>query len=867
MAGKLSGNAIVSGSVTSTQLSSSVNNSIAEGGGPRITQIQITDSSYNVLDDTAVSTSGGYIKITGTGFAAGAQVIINTTNATSVAFVSSTVLNVQVPALAAGTYVVYVVNTNGGVGIAVNGLTYSGTPTWVTGSTLPNGTTATAISIQLSATGDAPLTYALQAGSTLPTGLTLTSGGLLSGTVNVAVETVYNFTVVATDQQLQDSPRAFSITIIVGDPYFYLTTLLLPGNGTNNGTNNTFLDSSTNAYTVTRVNNPTQGTFSPFSLTGWSNYFDGSGDYISTSAGAANGLGAGNFTIEAWLYYNAISGYQRVFCQGSTASGEYLFLTNPDGSTDFCFATTSILNFPAGTFTAGVWTHVAIVRSGSGSNNLKGYKNGVSVATGTNTQDFNATTATYIGLQPAVSNQPFAGYVSNYRVVKGTAVYTSNFTPPTSPLTAIANTSLLTCQSNRFIDNSTNNFTITRNGDVSVQSFSPFAPGSNYSTSTVGGSIYIDGGTGDTVSTVNTPANFGSGDFTIETWVWFTTNSVGYQPILTNAGSGDYQGWVIITETTNVLNFLSSTNGSGWTNNIGTGVIPTTNCWTHFAVVRNGGTITFYINGVASGTTAISGALHSPGTAFYVGYYPYFPGGARTFNGYQSGTRLVKGTAVYTSNFTPPTSPPTAVANTSLLLNYTNAQITDATSKNDLETVADAKISTAQSKWGGSSMYFDGTGDILTGKSNILCSFDTGNFTIEGWIYPSATTGTDRCLWDTRASAGDAGMVLFINSTANLSIYTSAAIRLTSSGTVTANTWQHIALVRSSGTVAFYINGTQSGTASYSSAITCPGRITVAGRHDDGALYTGYMNDLRVTKGYARYTTNFTPPASAFPTL
>jgi hypothetical protein len=68
------------------------------------------------------------------------------------------------------------------------------------------------------------------------------------------------------------------------DPNFNQTTLLLHGDGTNGAQNNTFLDSSTNTFTITRNGNTTQGTFSPFSLPNgeWSNYFDGSGDYLKS---------------------------------------------------------------------------------------------------------------------------------------------------------------------------------------------------------------------------------------------------------------------------------------------------------------------------------------------------------------------------------------------------------------------------------------------------------------------------------------------------------------------------------------------------------------------------------------------------------
>lgn len=147
-----------------------INGTVFTGGGggtgPKITQVQITDSSYNVLDDTAIDTAGGYIKITGTDFVTGASVIVGSTPASSVSYVSSTVLNCQIPALAAGTYIVYVVNPDGGTAIRVNGLTASGTPQWTTGSTLPDQPVDAAISIQLSASPVS--TYSLQAGSNLP---------------------------------------------------------------------------------------------------------------------------------------------------------------------------------------------------------------------------------------------------------------------------------------------------------------------------------------------------------------------------------------------------------------------------------------------------------------------------------------------------------------------------------------------------------------------------------------------------------------------------------------------------------------------------------------------------------------------------
>jgi len=183
------------------------------GSGPKITQVQVTNSQYNVLDDTAVSISGGYIKITGTGFVTGCQVIIGGAPAISVTPVGTTILNCQVPAQSANSYIVYVTNPDGGTAIAVNGLTYSPTPTWVTGSTLSAIESGIAVSVQLGATG--ANVFSVQAGSQLPPGLTLSSTGLLSGTVTISSNTTYSFIIEAVDTELQEIPRTFSVTVVV----------------------------------------------------------------------------------------------------------------------------------------------------------------------------------------------------------------------------------------------------------------------------------------------------------------------------------------------------------------------------------------------------------------------------------------------------------------------------------------------------------------------------------------------------------------------------------------------------------------------------------------------------------------------------
>lgn len=190
---------------------------------PKISNVQIADSSWTVLDDTAADTTSAYVLINGTAFVTGCSVLLNTQSATSVTYVNQTQLRVVANNFAAGTYIVYVVNPDGGTALRVNGLTFSASPVWTTGSALPSQTRNTAVNIQLTATG--ATSYSLAAGSSLPAGLSLNSQtGVISGTApNVASNTNYSFTIVATDNELQDSPRTFSLSVIIQPATFTIS--------------------------------------------------------------------------------------------------------------------------------------------------------------------------------------------------------------------------------------------------------------------------------------------------------------------------------------------------------------------------------------------------------------------------------------------------------------------------------------------------------------------------------------------------------------------------------------------------------------------------------------------------------------------
>jgi hypothetical protein len=186
--------------------------------------------------------------------------------------------------------------------------------------------------------------------------------------------------------------------------------------------------------------------------------------------------------------------------------------------------------------------------------------------------------------------------------------------------------------------------------------------------------------------------------------------------------------------------------------------------------------------------------------------------------------------------------------------------------QNVLETVGDAKISTVQSKFGGSSMFFDGTGDYLSIPDSDAFAYGTGNFTIECWIYPTATG--DRRFYNQYPDSSNQGFIRLQNSTnliaVNFIVGASSVIAFNSSTAVTLNTWTHVALVRNGSTFTIYLNGVSSGTGTYAGSMPNYNAPLLISSYDGtNEHWIGYIDDLRITKGFARYTANFTPPTAA----
>ena len=659
---------------------------------------------------------------------------------------------------------------------------------------------------------------------------------------------------------------------VATDPNFENVTLLLHGDGTNGGQNNSFVDGSTNNFTITRNGNTTQGTFSPYG-DNWSNFFDGTDDYLSIADNANLRAGAGTFTIEAWIFRAATGAAHTIYAKGGASTGIVFQVTSTD-VLRFTHTTTNIDS--TGTIGLATWTHVAVVREGTGTNQTKLYINGTQDGTGTVSTDFTQTEEVRIGTDRSAAAD-FNGYISNLRFVKGTAVYTGAFTVPTAPLIAISNTQLLTCKSNRFRDESANAFTITRNNNASVQRFSPFSPTAAYAAGTIGGSGYFDG-TGDFVTTPDNAAfDFGTGDFTIEAWVYIAGNSAPDSDSARRAGIFSTYPASGTLNDAYLLDILGSVSTTGTGLSFGSfqaGVFygvqasSTTisqNAWHHIAVARSGTTTRLFLDGaqIASGTLGNQNVNCSNtvkiGRAGYTGYIS-------DFNGYISNLRVLKGTAQYTGTYTVPTAPLTAITNTQLLLDFTNASILDNAMMAVPETVGNAQIDTTTKKYGTGSLEFDGTGDWLLVPDSPDQRLGTGNFTIECWLYLSAT-GTARGIVGKGTST--TGWLLSTN-TSNAVVFTYGTSTITSTGTLSGTTWYHIAVVREgTGTnqTKIYIGGTNDGTGTVSTDFTQTNAAYVGANRTGGDPMNGYIDDLRITKGVARYTANFTAPTAAFPDL
>jgi hypothetical protein len=649
------------------------------------------------------------------------------------------------------------------------------------------------------------------------------------------------------------------------DASFAYVPLLLETTSTNGQQNNTFLDSSTNNFTITRNGTPTQGSITPYWPNGqWSNYFNGSTDYLTAPTNAAFQF-PGDFSVEGFCFPYSFASEQVLF-DGLQSGGNFLrpdtflLVANATTGTLRIFTNSAYSSPTSNALSLNSWNHWAIIRTGTTVSIFINGTRGFTTTLATNFSSGGCFIARY-------SDSVFGWglyYASNVRIVKGSnpsgySATNTSLTVPTSPLTAISGTSLLTCQSNRFIDNGTANsgqpFAITVNGIPTVQTFQPFSPAASYTTGLYGGSAYFNGSTDYLTAPSSAAFAFGTGDFTVEAWVYITSISASRGIFDSRTSGNEAAGFTFYTDTSGFLNIRNDATIAVASKAI------IVNSWNHCAVTRSGTSLTIWLNGIS--VAAASNSTNFSLQNCFIGraYIDPFD----KMLGYISNHRVVKGTAVYTANFTPPTAPVTNITNTSLLLNMTNAGIYDAATQSNLITVGSSQVNISQSKWPPSSMFFDGDGDYCdVSGSNQIFNLSSGDWTIEAWIYRNSANRIDVILNLFNAINTTSGLTFFVNGSNQL-IADNGVTGAIAGGTVPSNQWVYLAIVRSGGTTTGYINGTSVGTTTQAPNAAQYARIGFFG--NSGApsnwAFNGYIQDLRITKGVAR---TITTPTAAFPT-
>ena len=649
------------------------------------------------------------------------------------------------------------------------------------------------------------------------------------------------------------------------DNLFNTVSFLSHFDGTNNGVNNVFDDSSTSNHTITANGDVTQGSFGPFARPDgeWAVAFprpnlDNQSIYAAYN-NADTAFGTGDFTVELFAFISVVPGigdYANVFDFRTAGNTDHIDLFFGDNSKRLIYFAGGNTVFTSSTdLPIGEWVHLALVRS-SGTTTL--YQNGVSVGSASDSNNFLASIFGFGSRYTA--NYGMTGSISNARVVKGDAVYTSSFTPTTSPLTAITNTVFLSAQDNRFVDNSASAHTVGGVKSPSVSAFGPFLTSSVYDAGVNGASAYFDGAGDYLTAPDSDDFHLANGDYTIEGW--FYVKPQIYKQSIIGSWSNTDRGWQARVEPNSGglrMRFTWSNDGSIDYSEDGT-IVFNYNEWNHLAWVKSGGTTTFYVNGVFDSSYNSSGHnIYNSSAALKIGDWD---SNQADYDGYMSDVRLVKGTAVYTSAFTPPTAPLTTVTNTKLLLNMADGQAIDSAAQNNLTLVGNTKISSTQSKFGGTSIYFDGTGDEAKYSSR---GFGTGDFTMEAWVYPeSQLQRFPAVYYVTNGSTNRVAVAFDHESQPDKFRCNVAGTVLAPAGTNAENQWYHTAVVRYQGVVTFYINGTSVGSTSYTHDVA-PEESFLGGNtpRSTELNFKGYIDDFRVSYT-ARYTSNFTPPTEPF---
>lgn len=234
---------------------------------------------------------------------------------------------------------------------------------------------------------------------------------------------------------------------------------------------------------------------------------------------------------------------------------------------------------------------------------------------------------------------------------------------------------------------------------------------------------------------------------------------------------------------------------------------------------------------------------------------------------YMANLRIVR-SGVYTTTFTPPTTPVTAIANTVLLLNFGNGALVDYAGNNMLLFSGTAQVQSNSKKYGTGAMYFDGTASASayipdSANTPYLSTRFPADFTVEFWMMRTGSAGVVKGL--TAKGGATSGWYVGIDASNHINI-TETTTTTAGTATIADNVWYHIALVKIGTSLKLYVNGVQdiSVTSSSAAAYILVTNLYIGANRTNTANFVGYIDDYRITNGVGRYTANFVVPQRGF---
>jgi len=383
---------------------------------------------------------------------------------------------------------------------------------------------------------------------------------------------------------------------------------------------------------------------------------------------------------------------------------------------------------------------------------------------------------------------------------------------------------------------------------------------------------------------INSALSFGTGDFTIDFWMLCASTSAAWRGILSTYETPNGTGYCIAIKpnTRQVSLFCNNAERITSSSNFSDGV------WTHIAIVRYGNTVTMYMNGTSVGTWDVTGTSINAGTScglmlgrFYYNYNDYYCTAASDF--YFDEVRVCKGIARWTSNFTVPSTPYGGGYGlddyVKLLVrgngSDASTSITDSSyyTPKAITVGGNAQIDTAQYKFDGSSILFDGSGDYIYAGDSDDWTSGSGDYTVDFWVRFNAlpSGGGAQCFlahitnttnhWGLYVyeSSGSyyLSLIQCISSFYNILIDSSAL-------SLSTGTWYHIAMVKTGTTYKWFLNGLQVASTTETDVLDNFSQLNIATL--DGSLYclNGWLDTIRISKGIARWTADFTVPDKSY---